>query len=148
MDLSKYPTIENVIHGLGTITGNALDNHLELVNGSSSVVGTLSGGAGNDTLIGGGGGDSLNGGPGNDSIMGNGGDDTIDGGTGSDFMSGGDGNDTVTYASRTNGVYVGIGTLADDGEAGEKDNVQLDVEQPSSADQATTPSTAAQETTC
>ncbi len=31
-------------------------------------------------------------------------------------------------ASRTNPIYVGIGTLADDGEAGEKDNVQLDVE--------------------
>ncbi|HEX5498930.1 MAG TPA: SdrD B-like domain-containing protein, partial [Thermomicrobiales bacterium] len=56
------------------------------------------------------------------------GDDTIDGGTGSDFMSGGDGNDTVTYASRTNGVYVGIGHLYDDGEPGEHDNVYMDVE--------------------
>ena len=43
-------------------------------------------------------------------------------------MQGGDGNDTVDYSLRTNAVIVGIGTLSDDGEAGEGDNVWLDIE--------------------
>ena len=130
----------------GTLLGNDGNDTLELSNddgnpasldggnGNDTIIDdyagqdTINGGAGNDTIHAGWGNDSINGGDGNDSIMGNSGDDTIDGGTGADFMSGGDGNDTVTYASRTNGVYVGIGTLNDDGEAGEHDNVYLDIE--------------------
>jgi hypothetical protein len=44
-------------------------------------------------------------------------------------MKGGGGFDIVDYSSRKNNLTVGIGTLADDGEAGEKDNVWLDVEE-------------------
>ena len=95
---------------------------------TTDVGSSLSGGNGNDSLIGAAGPDILHGDAGDVSLQGGGGDDTLDGGTGADFMSGGDGNDTVDYSSRTNGVYVGIGTLADDGEPGEKDNVQLDIE--------------------
>ncbi len=128
MDLTQYPTIENVANGTGTITGNALNNRLELTGSFATEGNTIHGGDGNDTLIGSDGEDSLDGGPGNDSLLGGRGNDTLNGGTGSDFMSGGDGNDTVDYSSRTNPVTVGPGTLADDGEAGEHDDVFTDVE--------------------
>src|SRR3712207_8156526 len=43
------------------------------------------------------------------------------------FRSGPD-NDTASYASRTTGVVVDLDNVADDGQAGEADNVQDDVE--------------------
>jgi Ca2+-binding RTX toxin-like protein len=86
------------------------------------------GGPGNDTIIGSDQVDYLYGEEGNDSIYGAGGDDNIDGGTGADVMKGGDGSDTADYSSRTGNLTIGIGTLADDGEAGEKDNVYADIE--------------------
>ena len=55
---------------------------------------TLQGGPGNDTLIGGRGGDKLTGGPGNDTLFGHGGDDALYGGPGNDTLIGGRGNDT------------------------------------------------------
>jgi Ca2+-binding RTX toxin-like protein len=48
----------------------------------------LTGGAGNDTLVGGDAGERIDGGPGNDRVAGLGGDDTIDGGDGADRLSG------------------------------------------------------------
>ena len=63
-----------------------------------------------------------------DSLDGGAGDDLLDGFFGADTMKGGAGSDTVTYASRTAPIVVGIGSLADDGEAGEKDLVYLDIE--------------------
>ena len=53
------------------------------------------GGAGNDTITGGGAGDVLTGGEGNDTINGGGGDDQIFGGVGNDNLSGGGGADEV-----------------------------------------------------
>jgi Ca2+-binding RTX toxin-like protein len=92
------------------------------------------GGSGDDKLIGFTSentdvGDSLDGGPGNDTLQGGGNNDRLDGGLGADLMKGGGGFDIVDYSSRKNNLTVGIGTLADDGEAGEKDNVWLDVEE-------------------
>lgn len=103
-----YFDIETVIGGSGndSIRGHANNN-------------LLLGGEGNDSLYGNYGNDSLNGGDGND---------TLDGGKDADAMKGGAGNDVADYSSRTANLIIGLGTLADDGEAGEKDNVYLDVE--------------------
>jgi Ca2+-binding RTX toxin-like protein len=67
----------------------------------------ITGGGGNDTLLGLGGADTLNGGDGNDSLSGDAGNDTLNGdagndsltgGAGNDTLNGGAGNDTFTYA--------------------------------------------------
>jgi serralysin len=56
------------------------------------------------------------------------GDDTLDGGPGADWMSGWTGFDTVTYADYTVPVTVTIDGVANDGAAGEGDNVLTNVE--------------------
>jgi Ca2+-binding RTX toxin-like protein len=98
----------------------------------------INGLGGNDTIIysgsdkvkvfGGDGNDKITGGSGPDALFGGAGKDTLDGGRGADVMSGGSEMDTVTYASRTANVIASTGNIADDGEIGEGDNVQLDVE--------------------
>lgn len=88
--------------------------------------------------------DTLNGTPvaesfyaraGNDIVRGAGGDDELDGGAGADVLSGGDGVDVVSYAG-TAPVTVSLNGTADDGAAGEGDNVATDVEDVISADGA------------
>ena len=49
-------------------------------------------------------------------------------GTGRDDISGGDGSDTADFRDRTGGVTITANDQADDGEAGEGDNVHADVE--------------------
>jgi Ca2+-binding RTX toxin-like protein len=56
------------------------------------------------------------------------GNDLLDGGTGPDDLNGGVGTDRVTYASRVTPVTVTIDGVANDGVAGENDNVELNVE--------------------
>jgi Ca2+-binding RTX toxin-like protein len=70
-----------------------------------------------------GGNDTLTGGAGADTILGGDGDDVLDGGRGADLIFGDGGNDTLTYASRTAPVIVFLDTIANDGEAGEGDNI-------------------------
>ena len=65
---------------------------------------------------------------GNDRLTGGGGDDLLDGGIGSDTLAGGPGRDTADYSARTAPVSVSLNGSADDGEAGEGDNVGNDVE--------------------
>lgn len=104
---------------------------------------TLSGGNGNDTISAGAfnplGPLVLNGDAGNDrmtvrnsespaSLFGGTGSDTMSGGLEADRFSGGSGIDTVDYSARSAKVTVGVGTFADDGEAGEGDNVLTDNE--------------------
>jgi Ca2+-binding RTX toxin-like protein len=99
---------------------------------------------GDDTLVTGGGLDSLEyllGGPGNDTLKGRGGSDFLNGGSGADTLSGGTSVqffglrifepaiDTVTYAGRTNAVHADPDGVADDGEAGEGDMLEDDVEE-------------------
>ena len=81
----------------------------------------VDGGADNDTLSGVGGNDTLNGGDGTDTLNGGDHNDTLDGGLGSDTINGGAGTgDVVSYASRSDGVTVNLGTAgADDGSAGD-----------------------------
>jgi Ca2+-binding RTX toxin-like protein len=69
------------------------------------------------------------GGAGDDRLIGNGLDNVLDGGPGADRMSGLAGEDLVDYSSRTAPVTVDLdGETADDGEAGEGDTVDADVE--------------------
>ena len=86
---------------------------------TTNLPATLNGGHGNDTLKSGAANDTLNGGDGND---------TLDGGLGADALSGGAGTDTADYSARTRDLTVALGTLANDGEAGERDNVARDIE--------------------
>lgn len=111
---------------------------------------TINGGAGNEVVLDGrGGADAINGGPGNDALFGGDGNDTLNGGDGNDFFEGfgglsatdpvstggadvyvgGPGKDFLDYAGRTEPMSISIDGVADDGAAGEADNVGLDVEQ-------------------
>jgi Ca2+-binding RTX toxin-like protein len=89
---------------------------------------TVLGGSGNDTINGSSRANMLIGNGGNDILNGLGGDDTLDGGAGADGMYGGSGNDTVTYASRTNPVFISSDGVANDGEAGEGDDIGTSIE--------------------
>ncbi|MFZ5438761.1 MAG: calcium-binding protein [Myxococcota bacterium] len=83
------------------------------------------------TGYGGPGDDSLTGGSGDDTLFGDTGADVLSGGTSAsdaDTLSGGAGTDTVSYATRSAGVTVTVGAGSNDGEAGEQDDVQADVE--------------------
>ncbi|MFQ5426054.1 MAG: calcium-binding protein, partial [Gaiellales bacterium] len=80
---------------------------------------SLVGGTGPDVLVGNNGDNILNGGAG---------DDTLDGALGADSIVGGPGVDTVEYVLRTEDLDVSLDDVADDGEAGEGDNVGSDVE--------------------
>jgi Ca2+-binding RTX toxin-like protein len=70
----------------------------------------------------------LLGGNGNDSLTGGPGDDVLIGEAGADTLAGGAGRDTADYTARTAPVAVSLDATADDGEAGEKDDVGSDVE--------------------
>ncbi len=103
-------------------------------NGGHDVV---LGGGGSDLLQGKGGSDRLDGGPGNDrafggagadDMRGSSGNDILGGGLGPDGLSGGSGRDIVVYGQRGAPVIVTIGAGANDGVAGERDNVKADVE--------------------
>jgi len=82
---------------------------------------SVSGGAGNDELYEGGGADRLDGGPG---------DDTLHAwrGSGADEYVGGDGTDLVFFSSRFASQSISLDGVANDGFAGELDNVRADIE--------------------
>jgi Ca2+-binding RTX toxin-like protein len=136
--------VENVIGGDGADVlrgdgdGNVLDGRGgdDFVDGGGGDDGLL-GGGGNDTLQGADGIDALNGGEGNDSLDGGSGGDALDGGPnddvlagggGGDSLVGGDGTDVADYSTALGAVTVNPNGAADDGEAGEGDNVAGDVE--------------------
>ncbi|HVT90275.1 MAG TPA: calcium-binding protein [Tepidisphaeraceae bacterium] len=110
-------------------------------NGNDSLYGDAVGvGTGNDSIIGGGGNDSLFGDGGNDYLDGQSGIDTMNGedgndtlyaGTssdGADIMNGGNGNDRADYTARTAALTITLDGSANDGAAGETDNVNADIE--------------------
>jgi Ca2+-binding RTX toxin-like protein len=88
-------------------------------------------------LNGGPGFDNLYGGPADDILRGGSRSDVLDGGPGADLMIGGNGTDptavttndpeTVSYASRTTPIHVTNDGVANDGAAGEHDNVAADI---------------------
>lgn len=85
---------------------------------------SLWGGSANDILIGAAAGSTA-------SIKGNGGDDWLEAGLGRHFFEGGPGQDTVSYRDRSANISVNLETgaqLANDGEDGEGDQVNNDIE--------------------
>jgi Ca2+-binding RTX toxin-like protein len=108
---------------LASITGidvrlGAGNDYLKIAT-AVRIPATIGGGAGNDTIFGGGS---------NDSIAGGDGDDLLDGRSASDRLSGGNGTDTVDYSLRTENLALSIDDVANDGAAGEFDNILGDVE--------------------
>ena len=89
----------------------------------------LNGTDGDDTINGTPGADVILALAGNDSISAGGGADEIDGGPGADDINGGQGTDAVLYGDRAAPVAVTLDGVANDGEAGESDNVHADVEE-------------------
>lgn len=94
---------------------------------------TVLDGPGNDVVLGSSIGDTFFDGPGRDRLSGRAGDDTLFGGSGADVLSGGAGRDTVDYdaplgAPRRGGVRADLDGKADDGSAGERDQIRTDVE--------------------
>lgn len=81
---------------------------------------------GDDVLTGTPGPDSIYGRGGNDFLLGGAGEDELDGGPGADAISGGGDRDSVSYADAP--VTVTLDGVADDGAAGEGDNIGADVE--------------------
>ena len=67
-------------------------------------------------------------GPGNDTMTGGAAPDMFTAGTGADTYRGGGGQDIADYSARTAPVSVSLDGGANDGEAGEKDNVGTDVD--------------------
>jgi Ca2+-binding RTX toxin-like protein len=88
----------------------------------------LYGGPARDFLDGEGGDDQLFGRGGRDFPIGRGGDDRLDGGPGRDDFHGGSGIDTADYSARTAPVRVSLLVAGQDGESGEDDYIQADVE--------------------
>jgi uncharacterized repeat protein (TIGR01451 family) len=135
------------------IAAGDLNDSVEITDAPADSSNQISGGAGNDTLTGGPGADSidggdgndvLQGGDGNDYLVGGAGDDTLDAGPGNDYfqagggadaMSGGPGVDTALYSfdGHTADITVTLDGVANDGSAfdgpaGNRDNVEADVE--------------------
>jgi Ca2+-binding RTX toxin-like protein len=86
---------------------------------TTSLPGSILAGAGNDVV---------SDGPGNQVISLGSGNDFVIQGRGRDVVSGGLGTDTASYAPRVLPVSIRLDNLANDGQAGELDNVLADVE--------------------
>jgi len=102
-----------------TLDGNRNDGEKGEEDVVRPDVEDVSGGAGNDVIIGDGERNGLHGGPG---------DDMIDGGLGGDISFGDEGFDTVTYGSRTNPVLGEWTSYCDSGEPGEADCIDQAIE--------------------
>lgn len=109
---------ESRVSRLSISTGNFSD--VVTVSADISKDATIDGGSGEDDLTGGSGRDSLTGGTGFDRLFHS---------RGADTFSGGPEVDLVSYFRAASGVTVSIDNLANDGPAGEGDNVRPDVEQ-------------------
>jgi Ca2+-binding RTX toxin-like protein len=105
-----------------------LDDMDDIASAAIDLPSTLNGGAGNDQLTGSMHGDVLIGEVGDDVLSGLAGSDLLDGGLGADILSGGADIDTVTYTGRTNDLTISLDDVANDGETGENDDVQGDVQ--------------------
>jgi trimeric autotransporter adhesin len=96
------------------ISGGAGNDYLIGLEGNDA----LHGDDGADSLIGGGGDDTLSGGDGADALTGDGGNDKLDGGVGDDSLDAGEGNDTLIGGAGNDGLNGGGGDDTLDGGAG------------------------------
>ena len=96
------------------ITSGAGNDRITISSNLPYTSANLRGDAGNDTITGG---------KGNDTILGGDSNDTLDGAGGADLLSGGPGLDTANYSTRSDSLGISLDGLANDGAAGEKDNV-------------------------
>jgi Ca2+-binding RTX toxin-like protein len=95
---------------------------------SANLPSEAHGGPDGDHLAGGFEPDILDGDEGNDNLDGGQGDDTLDGGAGTDHLTGGLGNDIASWADAQAGVVASLDGYANDGTAGENENIPTDVE--------------------
>ena len=129
---------DNVMPDVERLQGGAGSDFLRV--GLGVARGEVLGGPNVDLVVGGIGDDDVRGEAGNDFLFGDTGVDRFYGGEGDDqlqewpfangpdYLSGGPGTDTMLYDQRSNRVRVSIGSRADDGEAGEGDDVRGDIE--------------------
>lgn len=119
------------------IDGNADDGAPGENDTILTNVENLLGGAGNDTLSGSAGANFINGLGGKDFILGLAGDDVLRGGSGNDTLRPGTGKDTLLgesgsdmadYSERAFPVQLSNDDVANDGVAGESDNIGVDIE--------------------
>jgi Ca2+-binding RTX toxin-like protein len=130
--------IEMLDGGTGSdkLYGNAGDDLLRGKSGNDLLDGgdgydRLEGAEGNDTLVGRTGRDSIDGAAGKDVVWAGAGDDQILDGPGksTDVFHGGTGFDRLSYLGRTKSIIADAdGRSGDDGESGERDTIDLDVE--------------------
>lgn len=114
--------------GSDSLSGGPTGTWNELIGGKGGD--TLIGGPDIDVLDGGDDVDTIHAGAGDDTLRGGPGDDLLISGAGADRLEGGTGSgDTAQYAFHAGPVNVSLDGLANDGEAGEGDNVGLDVEE-------------------
>jgi len=105
------------------------DEGNDIINAGPGPDNTLQGGDGNDTVNGQGGSDgSIAGGPGSDTINGGDGDDAIESDDGADVIGGGGGRDRYSATTTNVDVSLTLDGNANDGAAGEGDNIGVDVE--------------------
>ena len=79
-----------------------------------------------ENVTGGGGNDTLTGSAAANTLTGGAGDDTLDGGTGADTLAGGAGTDVANYSSRSAALNVTLDGTANDGEAAESDDADVE----------------------
>jgi Ca2+-binding RTX toxin-like protein len=101
------PRITNGGTMYGPIRLGEGDNHFNNTNGT--IVGKLSALAGNDTFLGGTGGENVDGGDGNDKLYGAGGSDRLTGGGGADRLDGGIGDDKLIGGAGKDILVGGLG---------------------------------------
>ena len=115
---------DNVIGAVTNLTGGAGSDVLEAGAAGSG----LFGGDGADRLVGSPERDTLSGGAGDDELIAGDGDDFLSGEGGADVFRGGPGIDEVSYNGAQDPLRLTIGGGADDGTAGEGDDIGDDVE--------------------
>jgi Ca2+-binding RTX toxin-like protein len=108
------------------ISGGSGDDRILGMAGHDTLEGgrgndSLNGNSGDDTLRGDGGRDELSGGRGEDVLHGGDGNDLLDGNSGDDWLSGGRGNDTLTGSSGDDTVFGGSGSDTGSGGSGDDD---------------------------
>jgi Ca2+-binding RTX toxin-like protein len=115
---------DNVIGPVTGMTGGNGNDRLEAGSRASILIG----GGGDDVLVGSPGRDNIDGEDGDDILSGREGDDYLTGGGGADDLSGGGGTDEANYLAKAESVRLSIGDGANDGAAGENDDIHADIE--------------------